>query len=242
MSSRAFLLALTKGWALRGRNEVMNSELSCKTPVKFQVKPPEATNSIQNSPVGLKWAWSFLNLLLFLSLAMSVLFLDSLSCSCWTPILILVNAAWWSCLFLLSLQFSLFSPSSLFCPFISFLPISNAKEIYQTPHVPSKKVGVSAPSSFPPPHPSPSAVLFHFSVFFCVCDFWIFCFFRTIAVLLVAIWLLNFYFSRWLRGLCGVGFRLFLWSSFQDCWLLLHYKAYGSQKLTLSLIFVPLYC
>lgn len=138
----------------------------------------------------------------------SVLFLDSLSCSCWTPILILVNAAWWSCLFLLSLQFSLFSPSSLFCPFISFLPISNAKEIYQTPHVPSKKVGVSAPSSFFPPT--------HLHLQFCstflylfVCVISEFSVFRTIAVLLVAIWLLNFYFSRWLRDCVGLAFGYF---------------------------------
>lgn len=134
--------------------------------------------------------------------------------------------------------------SSLLPPFsvllFPFCPFLTQRRSIRLPTCLQKRL-VSLLHLLFPPHPSPSAVLFHFSVFFCVCDFWIFCFPHhccSVSGHLVVKFLL---FSVTQR-LCGVGFRLFLWSSFQDCWLLLHYKAYGSQKLTLSLIFVLLYC
>lgn len=242
MSSRAFLLALTKGWALRGRNEVMNSELSCKTPVKFQVKPPQGHKFYAKQPCGLKMSLVIFELTPFFKFGyVSVLFLDTLSPApaglpSWFWLTQLDDPAFFSSQF--SFLSSLLPPFSVllfpFCPFLT------QRRSIRLPTCLQKRL-VSLLHLLFSPHPSPSAVLFHFSVFFCVCDFWIFCFPHhccSVSGHLVV----NFTFLGDSETVWGWAFSYFLWSSFEDCWLLLHYKAYGSQKLTLSLIFVLILC
>lgn len=95
----------------------------------------------------------------FLSLVMSLSFLDFFE----FELKQLVNPVF----FLSSLKFSLLLSSFPYSVFFFLLLIPNIKAIYQTPRVPSKKVGASVASRFSPfllHLQSPSTLLLPFSV------------------------------------------------------------------------------